>query len=150
MAQSYVQTTYQVVFATKYRQPTLLKPLRAQLFAYMAGTLRNKKCVVFEVGGVEDHVHLLFHLHPSVALAGLVKDVKLSASEFIKDNLHGFPCFHGWQRGYGAFSYAAKARPNLIRYIQNQEAHHQTETSTNELRRFLAEHGIEYNDYYFE
>ena len=149
MGNTYTRIIYQVVFSTKHRQPTLWKPRRADLFAYMGQTLKNKKCFVYRVGGVDDHVHLVFALHPTVALSDLVKDIKLAASDWMKNNPTFFPAFDYWQGGYGAFTYTKEALPNLIRYVDNQEAHHDTESSRDELRRLLTEHGIEIDDRYF-
>ncbi|PKD43881.1 hypothetical protein CWD77_07680 [Rhodohalobacter barkolensis] len=47
------------------------------------------------MNGTENHIHILIHLHPSVSLANLIKDIKLASSDFIKrENL--FPKFTGW------------------------------------------------------
>ena len=117
----------------------------------MAGVLRGKDCLVHAVGGVEDHVHLVFNLHPNIAIGALVKHIKLAISKKIKfDWFAEFPTFNGWQRGYGAFTYPATAIPNLKRYVQNQETHHDSETSREELRRYLAYHRIPYYERYFE
>lgn len=73
--------------------------------------------------GVSDHIHILTHLHPSISLTSLVKDIKLASTELIKSkNL--FPKFSGWQEGYAAFTYAFKDKNGLIDYIKNQEEHH--------------------------
>ena len=70
-------------------------------------------------------MHLLTSLHPTVALADLVRDIKTASATWIKGE-KVFPAFDHWQDGYAAFTVAAQARPGLIKYIQNQEAHHQT------------------------
>ena len=38
------------------------------------------------MNGVEDHIHIVTHLHPATALADLVKDVKIASAGFIKTN----------------------------------------------------------------
>ena len=53
-----------------------------------------------------------------------------------------------WQSGYGAFSYSKSHVPDVIRYIQNQEAHHQKETFLDEYRHFLKVFEIEYDEQY--
>ena len=149
MSKTYTSITYQVVFSTKYRRNCLLKPNRRRLYLTMYGVLRKNRCRIYRIGGVEDHVHLVFSLHPSVALARLVKDTKLAASAVIKqENL--FPGFGGWQIGYGAFTYSAEARPNLVRYVKNQEAHHHRETFRGELLRLYTEAGVEFEERYLE
>jgi REP element-mobilizing transposase RayT len=125
----------------------MLKSTRQQVFAYMAGIIKNHKCQPFIVNGVEDHVHILTHLHPSVALASLVKDIKMSSHAFIDDH-HLFPDFNSWQRGYAAFSYSIEARFNLIRYIERQEMHHQKINFEDEYIALLVGHCISYDKKY--
>ena len=61
---SYHQTLYQIVFATKYREPVMLKESRNELYNYISGIFLKRKCIVFEINGVEDHLHILSTLHP--------------------------------------------------------------------------------------
>ncbi|MFK8164145.1 MAG: transposase [Lewinella sp.] len=150
MSKTYTRIIYQVVFSTKHRRPTLLgQPERERLFLQMRQVLKNRKCHFYQAGGVEDHLHLVFALHPAVALSALVKEIKLSSSDFIKTH-RLFPYFNHWQAGYGAFTYTPKALSRLIPYVRNQVDHHRGETSTDELRRLLEFHGIEYEERYFE
>jgi len=97
---------------------------------------------------MEDHLHILTSLHPTVALSDLVKDLKVSSSQFIKEN-QVFPQFNGWQTGYGAFTYSYDAKEHLIEYIKNQEEHHKTMTFLDEYQNFLNEFGIEFYEKYF-
>jgi REP element-mobilizing transposase RayT len=102
---------------------------------------------LYQIGGISDHIHILTHLHPSIAVASLVKDIKLASSDFIKSN-QLFIQFGGWQEGYGAFTYSLKDKDNLIEYIKNQEEHHKIKTSREELIELLHEHKIEYDEKY--
>lgn len=111
--------------------------------------MKNKKCNLYRIGGIEDLIHIITHLHPSVALANLVKDIKLASDEHIK--LTGlFPDFGGWQDGYGAFTYAFSAKNNLIEYVKNQEEHHKKKTYKEELIELLKEHGVEFDEKYLD
>ena len=125
----------------------LSKNKRDDLFKYIAGVLNNKKCHLYIINGVEDHIHILTHLHPSVALSDLVKDIKISSSEFIKANKL-FPAFNGWQEGYGAFTYSIKEKQILINYIKNQEEHHKKVSFKEEYMDFLKEHDIVFEEKY--
>ena len=125
----------------------LSKNKRDDLFKYIAGVLNNKKCHLYIINGVEDHIHILTHLHPSVALSDLVKDIKISSSEFIKANKL-FPAFNGWQEGYGAFTYSIKEKQILINYIKNQEEHHKKVSFKEEYMDFLKEHDILFEEKY--
>jgi putative transposase len=144
---TYTQIIYQIVFGTKRRERVLVTDHRDELFKYISGILENKKCHLYQINGVEDHLHILTHLHPSVSLAALVKDIKLATTEFIKErNL--FPHFKGWQEGYGAFTYSKDRKQILINYIQNQEKHHQRKTFLEEYRELLHEHEVEFDERY--
>ena len=83
---TYTQIIYQIVFSTKNRERTLTSNNREDLFKYIWGVMKNKKCHLYRINGVEDHLHIVTHLHPSVSLASLVKDIKLASSEYIKKN----------------------------------------------------------------
>ena len=152
MPQSYVTTTYQIVFATKGRRPTLSKGYREALFGYLKVVGDNTGCAVFQVGGVADHVHIVLHLHPSCSMAEVVKKIKLAAHHFIERERRHFPHFDGWQRGYAAITYRRKDRPRLIRYVERQEIHHLKDEmkASDELRMILEKHQVLIDERYFE
>ncbi|MEP6796443.1 MAG: IS200/IS605 family transposase [Saprospiraceae bacterium] len=142
---AYTKFIYQIIFTPKYRTSCMIKNNRDELFKYIAGILKNKNCHLYQINGVEDHVHILTHVHPSIALADLIKDVKINSNKFIKEqNL--FPEFTGWQDGYNAFTYSNNALPNLIRYVQNQEEHHKKASYIKEIKALLKEHDIDFEE----
>ena len=144
---TFTRITYQIVFATRNRVAALQKPNRDELFMYIDGILKNKNCHNLAVNGVADHIHILCELHPTVALANLVKDIKLGTSDLIKRK-RLFPSFPGWQEGYRAFTYTRTDREKLIHYVRNQESHHQTEDFIKEYLKMLDEAEIEYDAQY--
>lgn len=146
---TFTQTLYQIVFSTKYRKKTLSKGESPELFKSVWGILKNNKCHLYRINGVEDHIHIITSLHPSVALANLVKDIKLGSTSFIKEKKI-FPDFAGWQDGYSAFTYSIEAKDNLIEYVKNQEEHHKNKTFKEELIELLNEHGIEFDEKYLD
>ncbi len=146
---TYTQILYQIVFSTKHRNPCMLKPNREPLFKYIWGILDNNKCHLYRINGVENHLHIVTHLHPSVALADLIKDIKIASNLYIKaENL--FPDVTSWQEGYGAFTYSIKERSHLINYVKNQEEHHRKETFKEEYIALLKEHGVDFDEKYLD
>jgi REP element-mobilizing transposase RayT len=99
------------------------------------------------VGGIEDHIHIITHIHPMVAPALLVKDIKLSTSKYILSNKM-FNQFNGWQNGYGAFTYSLNAKDDLIEYVKNQQEHHKVKSFREEYIELLNEHNIEFDEKY--
>jgi len=146
---SYIQLQYHLVFATKKRIPCLTKSQRHLLFKYIHGYLINKKCHLYAINGVEDHIHILTHIHQSIAVSNLVKDMKVASNLFIKEQKM-FNGFIGWQDGYGAFSHHANEIQRLTKYIRNQETHHQKVTWRQEMISLLEEHGIEFDEMYLQ
>jgi REP element-mobilizing transposase RayT len=144
---TYTQIIYQIVIGTKFREKVLTKNNREELFKFINGILQNKKCVLYQVNGVEDHIHIVTHIHPSVALASLVKDIKLACSLYIKEN-NLFPHFRGWQDGYGAFTYSMKEKDRLIAYVKNQEEHHRQKSFMQEYKKLLIKHNIHFEEKY--
>ena len=144
---SYRQIIYHIVFETKYRRRVLNSTHKEELYNYIAGILKNKNCKLHQINGVEDHIHLLCDLHPSVALADLVKDIKVATSLWIKDS-GKFPGFVGWAEGYAAFTYAYRNREMIANYIKNQERHHAKKNYKAELIDLLKEAGVDYNERY--
>ena len=146
---TYTQILYQIVFSTKYRELVITENNQQKLFNFIWGIAKNHNCHLYRINGVEDHIHILIHLQPSVALADLVKDIKVSSSLMIKEEKL-FPKFKGWQRGYGAFTYSINAKENLVKYIINQKEHHKKTTFDVEYKKLLDEFKIDYDEKYLE
>jgi putative transposase len=144
---TYTQILYQIVFSTKNRKHTLTSNNRENLYKYIWGILKNKKCHLYRIGGISDHIHIVTYLHPTIALASLVKDIKIASSEHIKSS-QLFRDFDGWQIGYGAFTYSYKDKDRLIEYVKTQDQHHKKHTYKEELIELLEEHGIEFDEKY--
>lgn len=144
---TFTQILYHIVFSTKNRERTLTANNRPKLFKYIWGIIEKKESHPYWINGVEDHLHIATHIHPTVALAPLIKDIKLATSTFISKDLL-FEKFGGWQDGYAAFTYCYKEKDRLIEYIKNQENHHKTISFKDELVTLLEEHGIEFEEKY--
>ena len=144
---TYTQILYQIIFSTKNRKRYLIEQDREKLFKYIWGILKNKDCHLYRINGIEDHIHIFTHLHPSISLASLIKDIKSASSEMIKREKI-FPGFTNWQTGYGAFTYSIHEKDKIINYVMNQVKHHQTETFINEYKRMLKEFRIDFEEKY--
>jgi len=145
---SYRQIIYHIIFRTKGSKKTLSLEYNKELYAYITGIIKNKNCFLYRINGIEDHIHLLSDLHPNIALADFMRDIKTSSSLWLKQNIN-FPYFNGWAVGYAALTYSYKDKEKIISYIKNQQAHHQSVSFEEEYRLLLVEHGMEYDERYF-
>ena len=117
------------------------------LYRYIWGILKNKKCTLYRLNGTENHLHIVTHVHPTVSISSLVKDIKVSSSIWIKEQ-NIFPNFVFWQEGYGAFTYHISQKETLVNYVENQRKHHHVKTFKEEFKELLEEHGIEFDERY--
>lgn len=144
---SYVQIYYHIVFSTKNRELTLCEKHQNKLYNYLWGILKNKHCHLYRIGGIDDHIHMLLSLHPTLALSDLIRDLKTSSNRWIKEQ-GLFPHFDGWQNEYGAFTKSHKDRDKIIDYIKEQKSHHVRESSTDEFKRLLKQDHIDFKEKY--
>jgi REP element-mobilizing transposase RayT len=145
---SYRRILYHIVFRTKNGRKTLNQKNSKELFAYILGIIKNKNCFPYRINGMEDHLHILSDLHPTIALADYVRDIKTSTSIWLKES-GKFTQFEGWADGYAALTYAWKDKEMIINYIKNQQDHHSKKSFEDELRKLLKEQGIEVDERYF-
>lgn len=146
---SYLQIYYHIVFSTKNRTKTLLEPKRKLLYNYLWGILKNKKCHLYRIGGIEDHVHIFTSLHPTINLSELIRDLKTCSAVWIKEE-KVYRDFYGWQKEYSAFTKSYSQQDSVIDYIKKQVEHHKKESSVDELKRLLAEEGICFDEKYLK
>jgi putative transposase len=146
---SHRQILYHLVFRTKYNITAIDPKHKIQLYKYIWGIIKNKKCVLFQINGIEDHIHILSDLHPSISLADYMKDIKVASSIWAKQS-GLFPRFKGWAEGYGAFTYAYRNKKKIINYIKNQEEHHKKISPKDEYIALLKEQGVNYDERYLD
>ena len=137
-----------MVFGSKDHIPFMSTGNENMLFAYIAGFLRNKNCHSYIVGGACNHIHIITHLHPTIAPATIIKDIKLATHKMILKNGQLYSHFPGWQVGYSGFTYHISSKTNLIRYVENQREHHKLFSFKEELILLLKEHSVDYEEDY--
>jgi REP element-mobilizing transposase RayT len=145
---TYTQILYQIVFGSYDYTPFLTLENEKIIFPYIAVILKNKSCHPYIVGGASNHIHIITHVHPTLAPAYVVKDIKLASHKMIIQNKKEFPHFSKWQVGYSSFTYHIAAKNNLINYVENQRAHHKMVTFKQELIDLLNEHSVDYDERY--
>src|SRR5262249_22149683 len=144
VSQSLVKNLVHLIYSTKHRTPCLHAEIRPALYAYQAGILQNWDSPALLIGGVADHVHVLFSLSKNHALAKVVEEVKRGSSKWIKTQGPEFHDFH-WQNGYGAFSVSPSNADAVKAYVEKQDEHHRKMTFQEEFREFLKRHGVEFD-----
>ena len=147
MANTYSQIYVQIVFAVQGRQNLILDAYKEEIQKYITGIVRNQKQKLIVINGMPDHLHILIGLTPNMALSDLVRDIKSDSSAFI----NGKKWFRGkfnWQEGFGAFSYGRSQLSQVVKYIRDQEKHHQHRSFKEEYLSLLRKFQIEFSEEY--
>src|ERR1043165_4073967 len=147
MAHTYTNLLNHFVFSTKNRQPLLDAKLKARLFPYLGGIIRELDGVCLGVNGAEDHVHILASMQGKIAPADFIGKVKANSSGWVHKTFPNQRAF-AWQVGYSAFSVSCSQREPVRNYIAKQEEHHRRTSFQEELIAFLKKHEIQYDERY--
>ena len=103
MAGTYTKLIYHLIFSTKHREPLISPRLRAELYAYIGGILRDQNGHLLDVGGMPDYLHLLIRIKPDISASEIVRLVKANSSKWVNERPDQTGRF-AWQRGYGVFT----------------------------------------------
>ncbi|MDX9979485.1 MAG: IS200/IS605 family transposase [Lentisphaeria bacterium] len=147
MPQSLANNLIHLVFSTKHREQWLVDAVRPALHAYLTTVFKNLQCPVLTLNSVEDHIHILFALHRTVALSAVVEDAKKTSSKWLKTQGADLATF-AWQGGYGAFSVSESNVADVRQYIARQAEHHRKISFQDELRAFLTKHKLHFDERY--
>jgi len=120
---SYWQLYYHVVWSTKNRLPLITPQLEPTIYEYLRDKALELEATVFALNGIADHVHLVTSIPPKLAVAKFVGQIKaFTATKFNKTVSTETPLI--WQEEYGVLSFDSKRLPNFVAYVENQKAHH--------------------------
>jgi putative transposase len=131
------------VFATKKRRPLIAADLQERLWPYLGGIARENKVKALVIGGVEDHVHMVLSVPPTLSVAKSIQLLKGNSSKWIHETFEEHRDFE-WQEGYGAFSIGVSGVEETMKYIQGQAEDHRRTSFREELEMFLRKHGMQY------
>ena len=147
MANTFTQIHLQFIFAVQNRISLIDESWKTDLYKYITTTVQNNDHKLIAINGIPDHLHLLVGMRPTESISDLMQEIKRDSSSWINDNKFTNGKFQ-WQEGYGAFSYSKSHLPDVIKYIQNQELHHQKKSFIKEYKDLLDKFEIPYDDRY--
>jgi putative transposase len=147
MANTFKQCYFQLVFAVKNRDALINKSWKNELEMYITSIVQNHKHKLLAISAMPDHIHIFIGYHLSQLIPDLVEEIKTSSNAWIKmENLSKFK--FEWQKGYGAFTYSHSQIDAVIKYIMNQEIHHQKKSFREEYLEILRKNEVEFKDEY--
>lgn len=147
MPQSLVKNYVHIVFSTKHRNDFIDVEIEDELFKYIASICKDFESTALQIGGTDNHIHILCLLSRKIALMKLVQEVKAHSSKWIKKKGSKYEHFF-WQDGYGAFSVCKNNLEHIKKYIRNQREHHKEIDFKNEFVKILIHNKAEYDEKY--
>jgi putative transposase len=147
MPGTYSKILLHLVFSTKHRKSWITADIADRLYPYMGGIVRAEKGVLYDIGGIEDHVHMYLRWRTDATVSDLMRSVKARSSKWVHDTFPTLGAF-AWQEGYSVFSVSKSQEEAVKRYIAGQVEHHKKEDFKSELLRLLSAHRIEFDDQY--
>ncbi|MBC7773764.1 MAG: IS200/IS605 family transposase [Pyrinomonadaceae bacterium] len=147
MPGTYSQILLHIVFSTKHREPWLTPGITERLYPYIGGIVRAEKGALYDIGGIEDHVHMYLRWRPDAKVSDLMRTVKAQSSKWMHDTFPALRAF-AWQEGYSVFTVSKSQEGAVKAYIAGQHEHHKKEDFKSELLRMLELHDLEFDERY--
>ena len=145
---SKVASLHHIIINTKNRHKTITQEHCEDMYRFITSIVKRNNCTLYRIGGIENHIHMLIDLSPTVALSHLMWDIKRASSDWAKKS-GWFPYFKGWGKEYGAFSVSPSHKDAVIEYIIGQHEHHKRFSFEEEYKRILERNNIIWNEYMF-
>lgn len=147
MPGTYSQILLHIVFSTKQRKSWITRDVQERLYPYVGGIVRAEKGILYDIGGIEDHVHMYIRWRTDEAISNLMRTVKARSSKWVHDTFAELGEF-AWQEGYSVFSVSKSQEDAVKRYIAGQAEHHKKEDFKSELLRMLRAHEVDFDARY--
>lgn len=74
------------MIVVKYRRAQIHREWKSELLAVIGNLINETGCKTIIVNGVEDHIHCLLRIKPSLALSDVMKSVKAKSSKWINES----------------------------------------------------------------
>ena len=145
---AYTKLIYHIVLRTHQGTAPIVEAHERDLYMYIFGFCKHHQCVLYRINGMPDHIHMLVGLHPTIAVAAFVHDLKIATNNYMAAHRDHYPDFVSWEQGYCALTYSEADKGRVVQYIINQKVHHKRLSARDELRSLLDEMGVEYDDRY--
>jgi len=147
MPHSYHNLLYHMLYSTHARRLWLDTGIAPRVHAYLGGIVRNLGGIPIEIGGTDDHVHIMARLRPDKAVSDVLRIIKANSSGWVHATFSDKGDF-AWQEGYGAFTVSESQADKLRQYIGNHLEHHRRLSFKEEFIQLLEAHGVGYDERY--
>lgn len=145
---SYNQSVYHIIIRTKYSRRAIRPEYAPKLYAYIWGIIKKHNGILYRINGMEDHIHIVSSLPPTIALSDYVRDIKSSSSFWMKRSTL-FPYFVGWGKEYCSLTYSYREKNRIVDYVRNQQIHHQKRSLKEEIYLLFEDSDVKLDERFF-
>ena len=117
MAQSLSKLYIHLVFHIKTSSQPIRETDLERVHSYIGQLVNTTGCKVIQVGGICDHVHILFLLSKDATISHVVEEVKRNSSRWVK-TIDAYYHTFAWQNGYAAFSVSQSVVGKALEYVK--------------------------------
>jgi putative transposase len=131
----YSEINLHFTWHTKSSTTVLIETIENRLHQYIKHRVLETKGVLFhEIGGTDDHVHLVVSLPSTVLISDWIGKLKGASSYYINHEIANRKVLE-WQDGYGVVSFGTKDLEWVAKYVRNQREHHKQGTTFKRMER---------------
>ena len=134
---SYWRLFYHLVWATYKRLPLIDDTVERLIRGVLHSKAKDLGIFVHESGMVEDHLHMVVSIPPTLTIADVVSQLKGSSSHAV-NHLATMRARFQWQDGYAVLSIGERSLPTVLEYVRSQRKHHAQGTTNDVFERIVA------------
>jgi putative transposase len=132
---SYSEINLHITWHVKDGSPVLRDEIEVQTHRALRGeALKEPGVILHQIGGTDDHVHLVVTVPPTLLISEWIGRLKGASSHFINHHVVGRRVLE-WQPKYGVVSFGSRALPWVVEYVRDQRQHHQAGRAKARLER---------------
>ena len=120
---TYWRLHYHLIWSTRDRQPDLTGEREKLFYGVLYGKAKELGIKIHAAGNVEDHVHVVVSIPPTLVIAECVRQIK-GASSYAINHMPGSDGDFRWQEGYGVLSIGDRSLEAVMAYAARQKEHH--------------------------
>jgi REP element-mobilizing transposase RayT len=120
---AYWRLHYHAVWTTYQREPLITAARERVIRTTLYAKARELGLTLHEVGGMEEHLHVVVSAPPTLAVADWIRHLKGATSRAV-NRMRGANGAFRWQDSYGALSIGGRSLATVIAYVRNQRQHH--------------------------
>ena len=126
MRRPYNKLFYHLVWATYDRLPLIQAHYESRLYSGIRFKAEELNGKVIAVNGLEDHIHILLRVGPTLSISEVLRVIKGASSHLMNHEIARGETFK-WQGYYGAFSVSPSSVGKVKEYVDDQKLRHSEE-----------------------